>query len=81
MEVPEHVQRHLLSKGIDLSKLKPGVHIPKTVPGITIKGSNQLMIPVVYATAFSARAAPLGILSNQREPGAKPKTASFIKKK
>ena len=67
------VQKHLASKGTDISKLKLGVYAPKTGSGITVKRSDK---PVAKATA-----APLGVFSKKRERGSKPKTASFMKKK
>jgi hypothetical protein len=81
MSLPARFQNHLESKGVDVSKIKPGVYIPKTVPGITIKRSDQPMFQAVQATALSARMAPVSIFSKQREPGSKQELPSFMKKK
>lgn len=81
MQLPPLVQARLESKGVDVSKIKPGVHIPKTVPGITIKQNNHLMIQPVQTTMMAARAAPVSMFSNQREPGSKQELPSFMKKK
>lgn len=81
MQLDPRVQAHLESKGVDVSKIKPGVYIPKTVPGITIKQNNHLMMRPVQTTMMAARAAPVSIFSKQREPGTKQEMPSFMKRK
>ena len=79
--LPALVQKHLESKGVDISKMKPGVHVPKTVPGITIKHDHPAMVKAVRAGISAAKKAPSLMMAKKREPGVKPELPSFLKKK
>ena len=81
MPLPESVQQHLESKGVDISKIKPGVHIPKTVPGITIQHDHQAVVHAFRGHFRAAKKAPVHMTFKAREPGAKHELPSFMKKK
>ena len=81
MPLPALVQQHLESKGVDISKIKPGVHIPKTVPGITIQHDHVAMVQSIRAGVLAAKKARTNTLFKAREPGAKHELPSFMKKK
>jgi len=81
MPLPAFVQKNLESKGVNISKMKPGVHIPKTVPGITINHDHPEMVKAIRAGISMAKKAPNAMFLKKREPGAKPELPSFMKKK
>ena len=81
MPLPESVHQHLAMKGIDLSNIKPGVHIPKDVPGITIQHDHQAVVHAFREHFRAAKKAPVHMTFKAREPGAKNVLPSFMKKK
>jgi hypothetical protein len=81
MPLPALVQEHLASKGVDISKLKPGVYIPKTVPGITIQHDHAAMVRAVRGSVLAARTAGTSTFFKPRALGAKKELPSFMKKK
>jgi hypothetical protein len=79
MSVPESIRKQLLTKGIDVSKMKPGVHIKKDVPGITIKYDHKETVRK-FRQAFSTKSV-MGMSSKKQTVYVKRDLPSFMKKK
>ena len=81
MPLPALVHKHLEAKGIDASKITPGVHVPKSVPGITISHDHQAMVQAIRGAISTARKAPNAMFLKKPELSAKRELPSFMKKK
>ena len=81
MPLPDRVQQHLMTKGIDMSNIKTGTHIPKTVPGITIQHDHAAMVHAIRGGISAAKKARTTMIFKAHEPGAKHDVPSFMKKK
>lgn len=76
MPLPAAVQKHLEMKGMDISKMKPGVRIPKDTPGITINHDHASLVQAIRGHTLAAKkAAPAPMTFKKAD------LPSFLKKK
>ena len=55
MPLPDRIQQHLTTKGIDIPNIKTGVYIPKDVPGITMSHNHTDMVDMIKKSMVSAK--------------------------